>query len=180
MKKLFVFVIVLFFLDSPNFANAQKSSETYPRVPNVNVPANELGNSEKDIVFHKDGITAMEAEADIRYCYNFIEMGPQREAPSFVFWGEPSDVAASTSTSASSPYGLVGNVIGLIVDGPIARSLRQMRLYACMVPKGYSRYRTSREVWDILNEGNTEAGIKMQAEIAAGPRPETPNIEPSR
>lgn len=50
-------------------------------------------------------------------------------------------------------YGLVGVAIAAIIAGPLERSIRQSRLYRCMVPRGYARYRTSEDAWKLLNSG---------------------------
>jgi len=65
------------------------------------------------------------------------------------------------------------------IAGPLERSIRQSRLYRCMVPRGYARYRTSEDVWKLLNSGSAAPrAIMLQARIAAGPTPPTPRVEP--
>ena len=79
----------------------------------------------------------------------------------------------------SVPLVVRGTAIGAIIQGPLERSVRQSRLYACMLPRGYARYRTSEDVWSLLNDdANPQKSIRLQALIAAGPVPPTPRMEP--
>jgi hypothetical protein len=148
-----------------------------PQIPNLNVPEKELGDARKYVVFHKAGVSAEQAEADLTFCYAFLPHGASRVAPDFVAWGE--EAATPKMSYGGGNYGLVGMGIAAIIDGPLERSIRQSRLYRCMVPRGYARYRTSEAIWKSLNDdADTPAQIRIQAMIAAGPTPPTPSIEP--
>lgn len=145
-------------------------------LPDLAVPAGKLGDDRKYIVFHKPGVTVEQAAADLSFCWRFLPHSVAREAPSFVPWlrGE----ATRHVSYSNGNYGLVGDAIAAIVAGPVERSIRQSRLYRCMVPRGYARYRTSEDVWKLLNTTDDPArSIRLQARIAAGPVPPTPKVE---
>ncbi len=145
-------------------------------LPDLNVAEKDLGDARKYVLFHKAGVTASEAEADLGYCYGFLPHGVARRAPSFVPWSKPD--ATNPVRYTGGNYGLVGLGIAAIIDGPLERSIRQSRLFQCMIPKGYVRYRTSESIWKLLNDKNNVEGIKLQAQIAAGPPPPTPRVLP--
>ena len=146
-------------------------------LPDLNVPEQQWGDDRKYVVFHKAGISVTEAEADFRFCWRFLPHGVQRRSPSFVPW-QKRDPARPVAYDGSA-YGLLGAAIGAIMLGPLERSIRQSRLYACMLPRGYARYRTSEEVWGRLNDdANPQKSIRLQALIAAGPAPRTARMEP--
>jgi len=143
-------------------------------LPDLAVPAQELGDERKYFILHKPGVTAEQAEADLRLCWRFLPRGAQRGTPDFIAWR--SDDGARKKFETSNTFGLVGVVIGAIGAGPIERSLRQSRIFRCMVPRGYARYRTSEAMWKQLNEGDPGQAIRTQARIAAGPVPPTPEV----
>lgn len=143
-------------------------------LPDLAVSAKDLGDERKYFVLHRPGVSVARAEADLTFCWRFLARGAQRTAPDFVAWR--SGDAARKGIVANGPYGLVGDMIGAIVAGPIERSLRQSRIFRCMVPRGYARYRTSETVWKQLNEGDAAQAIRLQARIAAGAVPPTPRV----
>lgn len=145
-------------------------------VPDLSVPPKSLGDERKFFLFHKAGVTAEQAENDLRFCWRYLAMGEQRKLPSFVAWG--TDEAAPTAAVNSGQFGLIGVAIGGIVAGPLERRRRQSRMFRCMVPRGYARYRTSEALWKQLNTGDSERSIRLQARIAAGPTPPTPRVLP--
>ena len=146
-------------------------------LPDLAVPADKFGDERKYIVFHKPGVTVEQATADLSFCWRFLPHGVSRASPSFVPWRQ-NDATRQVSYDGGN-FGLVGFAIAAIIAGPLERSIRQSRLYRCMVPRGYARYRTSEDVWKLLNEGDDVPGaIRLQARIAAGPVPPTPKVEP--
>jgi len=158
-------------------ANAQEAPAISETLPNLNVPEQEWGDDRKYVILHKTGVSVTEAEADFRFCWRFLPHGVQRRSPSFIPWRQTE--ATRSVTYDGGPYGLVGTAIGAIIQGPLERSVRQSRLYACMLPRGYARYRTSEDVWSLLNDdANPQKSIRLQALIAAGPVPPTPRMEP--
>lgn len=148
-----------------------------PQSPTLAVPENQLADPRKYFVFHKPGATLEQAQNDLGFCWQFVAIGAARPAPSFVPWER--SVAPDTVTYDHAPqYGLVGAVIASIIMGPLLRSQRQLRLFRCMTPLGYNRHRTSEAIWKILNSDDAAQSIQLQAQIAAGPVPPTPQVLP--
>lgn len=145
-------------------------------LPDLNVPDGKLADSRKYFLLHKPGVTVEQAEADLGFCWRFIPRGVGRSVPSFVPWGKTD--APRPIPSGGGQYGLIGIGIAAMVAGPINRSLRQSRIFRCMVPRGYARYRTSEAIWNQLNSSDAARSIRLQALIAAGPVPPTPRIRP--
>lgn len=143
-------------------------------LPALAVPDSELADERKYFVLHKPGVTVAQAEQDLSFCWQFLPRGAQRRTPDFIAWRGNS--GARKELPAMTNFGLVGLVIGAIIAGPIDRSLRQSRIFRCMVPRGYARYRTSEAIWKQLNEGEPVQSIRLQARIAAGPTPPTPEV----
>jgi hypothetical protein len=157
-------------------ASAQAAPVSEP-LPNLNVPEQQWGDDRKYVILHKAGVSVMEAEADFGFCWRFLPHGVQRRSPSFVPWRQGE--ATRPVAYDGGTYGLVGVAIGAIIQGPLERSVRQSRLYACMLPRGYARYRTSEDVWGRLNDdAYPQKSIRLQALIAAGPVPPTARMEP--
>ncbi|MDB5710786.1 MAG: hypothetical protein JWL96_2856 [Sphingomonas bacterium] len=162
---------------TPLSAQTAPPVEQAEALPDLAVPADKLGDDRKYIVFHKPGVTVEQARADLSFCWRFLPHGVARQAPGFVPWRKAD--ANRPVRYDGGAYGLVGLAIGAIIAGPLERSIRQSRLYRCMVPRGYARYRTSEDVWKLLNTGSAAPrAIMLQARIAAGPTPPTPKVEP--
>jgi hypothetical protein len=98
----------------------------------------------------------------------------QRATPSFVPW-QKRDAARPVRYDGGS-YGLVGAAIGAMIAGPLERSIRQTRMFRCMVPRGYSRYRVTEDMWKRIYEAEPEQAIATLAAIASGPVPPTPQV----
>lgn len=172
MRSWHFWMITALSLATPVAAGAQ----TGDAPPALDIPAKELGDARKYVVFHKPDVTAEQAEADLAFCWRFLARGVQRRAPGFVPWRQTD--APRAAPYGVNPYGLVGDAIGAIIAGPLDRSVRQSRLYRCMLPRGYARYRTSETVWKQLNSDDATRSIRLQALIAAGPTPPTPRVTP--
>jgi len=145
-------------------------------LPDLSVATKDLGDERKYVVFHKPGITTEQAEADLGFCWRFVPHGVQRTTPGFIPW-QKGEATRKVSYDGGQ-FGLVGAAIGAIIAGPLERSVRQSRMFRCMVPRGYARYRTSEAVWKDINLGDAARAIHTQALIAAGPVPPTPRVLP--
>lgn len=163
-------------LAHPATAQTSPPAMTLPgdALPDLAVPTKELADERKYFVLHKPGVTVAQAEQDLTFCWQFLPRGAQRLAPDFIAWRSNSN--ARKDFQVTSNYGLVGDLIGAMIAGPLDRSARQSRIFRCMVPRGYARYRTSELVWKQLNEGDPAQAILLQARIAAGPVPPTPEV----
>lgn len=145
-------------------------------LPELAVAPKDLGDEKKYVIFHKAGVTQQEAEADLRFCWRYLRHGVMRRTPTFVPWGK-GDPARPVEYNFGAMYGLIGVGIGAIIEGPLERSVRQLRFYSCMLPRGYDRYRTSEAVWNRLNDDDhPERSIILQARVAAGTTPPTAKV----
>lgn len=156
-------------------ASLSPASAQAPAIPDLNVPANDLGDERKFFVFHQAGVSLEQARADLGFCSRYIARGQQRFLPDFVAW-QHVDPAKPIPNNLN--YGLVGVAIMAIIDGPIDRSIRQARMMRCMLPRGYARYRTSEALWKQINSDDLATSIELQARIASGRVPPTPRTLP--
>ncbi len=166
---------LLFAVTEPGAAqeSAANANASDP-LPNLTATAHDLADERKYFILHKAGVTIEQAEQDFSFCWRYLPRGVARSTPDFVPWRTSPDI--HNATQHGSNFGLVGDVIGAMIAGPIERSMRQSRIFRCMVPRGYRRYRTSEALWKQLNEGDPVRAIHVQARIAAGPVPQTPEV----
>jgi len=176
MRRTLLFAVCLAGAPAPVLAQTTSPAVTDEALPDLAVAADQLGDDRKYLIFYKPGVTVEQAAADLSFCWQFLPHGVARRAPGFIPWKQAD--ATRQVTYSGGNYGLVGAAIGAIIAGPIERSIRQSRLYRCMVPRGYARYRTSEDVWNLLNSDDQQRSIRLQARIAAGPVPPTPRIQP--
>lgn len=146
-------------------------------LPDLKVADKDLGSERKFYVFHKPGVSVEQATADLKFCWHFLPRGGTIAGGMFIIRETRYIPISRYRYDPSVLRPLVHAAIVSIIDGPIERSMRQLRMFRCMVPRGYDRYRTSEAVWLQLNSGDQEQSIKMQAAIAAGPVPPTPKID---
>ncbi len=127
-------------------------------------------NGWKYFFYHRAGTSFAEAHADIADCYRFLAPAGWANVrlPRFVPWVErtPGE-RAETGYLANS--GLVGAVIGGLIEGTLTRRDRQSKMRRCMEPRGYSRYGVAEEIWENVVEMPDAQGIAVQAKIASGP-----------
>jgi hypothetical protein len=124
----------------------------------------------KHFYFHKAGISYAEAYADIADCYRFLPVrGAIGALPMFAPWSERPGVRIFQPTNN---YGVVGAVIGGLVQGPLDRRERQSRLRRCMEPRGYVRYPIPQATWEQLTDNYSARSIALQARAASGPTPD--------
>lgn len=160
-------------------AAAPGAAQTAPPQPAVAVPdlaaaEKDLGDPRKYWVLHKPGVSVAQATQDLSFCWRFVPHGVQRSVPTFVPW-QKGDAARPVRYDGGQ-FGLVGAAIGAIISGPLERSIRQSRMFRCMVPRGYARYRVTEDMWKQLNQAEPAQAIAALAAIAAGPVPPTPQV----
>jgi hypothetical protein len=155
------------------------AAQTGPAEPAIAVPdlaaaEDDLGDPRKYWVLHKPGVSIAQATQDLSFCWRFVPHGVQRSVPTFVPWRR-SDPARPVRYDGGQ-YGLVGAAIGAIISGPLERSIRQTRMFRCMVPRGYARYRVTEDLWKEIYQAEPAQAITTLAAIAAGPVPPTPRV----
>lgn len=157
------------------FPSAAIAQVIAPEAPDLVVDEKQYGDERKYVVFHQTGVSFEDAQRDIHACSQHAVRSRARTAPSFIPWRR--DIKGATITYDFSYFGLAGFVIASIIDGPIERSVRQTVMIRCMTPRGYIRYRSSKDQWQELFEKN-DNWVPIAASIASGPTPATPRADP--
>ncbi|MFM5925146.1 MAG: hypothetical protein ACKOPG_13265, partial [Novosphingobium sp.] len=139
-------------------------------------PEKDLGDERKYWVLHKPGISFETAQRDLQFCWRYVPHGIQRSVPGFVPWRQ--NDANRPVTYDGGNYGLVGMVIASMIAGPLERSIRQSRMFRCMVPRGYHRYRITEDRWKQIYQAPSDQAIATLAAIASGPVPPNPQVLP--
>lgn len=160
---------------------AQLQASDSPPPPGIGLadlvaPEQELGDERKYWVLHRPGVSIEQATADLTFCWRFVPHGVQRSTPTFVPWQKGD--ATRPVTYDGGQYGLVGVAIGAMIAGPLERSVRQSRMFRCMVPRGYGRYRVTEAMWKRIYEAEPAEAIATLARIAAGPVPPNGRVLP--
>lgn len=136
-------------------------------------------NGWKYFYFWRADTSFEQAYADLADCYRFMPVpGGDARLPAFVPWEEASGMGEAQTVI--SPYGIVGEVIGAIVAGPLIRRAHQSRLRRCMEPRGYERFPLQERRWEELTDNFSRASIAMQAKAASGPRPDADPLPVTR
>lgn len=132
----------------------------------------------KHFFFHQDGVSYAQAHGDFTDCYRFLGGVRPVGAPPLPANGAWSRVpgAERAKEPTGGSYGLVGEVMGAMVAGPINRRLLQSRMRQCMEPRGYVRYPLDEKTWMSVIDGYSPGSIAVQAKIASGPRPAVPAV----
>jgi hypothetical protein len=160
-------------------AGSPLNAGTPPDPAIVEVPAITEGRDPKVIedgwkwfYFHRANTSYAQAYADIEDCYRFLPVPNAGGVsfPGFAPWRARAD-SKTVRPPPIGPYGLVGDIIGSIVAGPIERRARQSRMRRCMEPKGYQRYPMSEDNWKRAVNHYSPLTLPVQAKLAAGAAP---------
>lgn len=118
--------------------------------------------------FHSATVSFTQAYEDLRECRAFLAAFGAGQVPGYVPFNE---THTPPEVPSSQPYGLVGVGIGAIVVPKIERGLRSNKMRRCMGTRGYARYAIPERIWDVLNEGDEQKLLLVQAKLASGPKP---------
>jgi len=136
----------------------------------------------KYFFFHKDGVSYDQALNDFGEC-DVYQRGPIGSTE-VTFTILPRFVSLSENQSYK-PYvynpndgGVVGAIVGDIVNAPILQKNEAQRLRKCMEYKSYDRYGISKERWKLIHKAKPPNYVKISASIASGPKPTTEKILP--
>ena len=162
-------------------------SAPMPRVEDVTVPAitggrdpKVVGEGWKHFYFYRPDTSYEQAYADFADCYRFLPVPYATGAiPMFVPW-EAQTGAAIVKPSGPGPYGLVGDVIGAMVAGPIIRRQFQSRMRRCMEPRGYQRYPADEATWEKIIDNYSARSIAVQAKLVAQGQPDAEPLAVTR
>ncbi len=144
---------------------------TAPAITNGRDPAI-VEDGWKHFYFHRADTSYVEAYSDLADCYRFLPV-PNASGvtmPGFAPWRARAD--NKTFNPVTSNYGLVGDLIGAMVAGPIERRARQSRMRRCMEPRGYRRYPMSEDAWKVAVSPYSPATLTIHAKLASGPPPD--------
>jgi len=138
--------------------------------------------------FYKAGVTYDAAFADLDQCRIYAMTtifglpGPPKFAPlgaNIVAVARPS---APVNLDPTYRYG-IGGVIGTaivysLIVAPAQREFNVQMNARCMGYRGYTRYGTTRAIWDQINSGSDAEKLGKLALMASGPQPTTGAIAP--
>ncbi|MGB3711704.1 MAG: hypothetical protein WA985_08450 [Erythrobacter sp.] len=135
------------------------------------------GNSWKYFVFHKDGVSAEVARADMIECRNYAEgLVLQKSGSTPVYSSVPYSSAGSLSPLAAGLAGGIGSLVGSLVvsfmnEGD-RRAMERSNLRKCFAFKNYDRYEIDKDTFKALHDGESDAVRTRLVEIATGTAPE--------
>jgi len=158
-----------------------------PRIEEVTVPAvtggrdpKVVGEGWKHFYFHRPATSYEQAYADFADCYRFLPVPyAQGALPMYVPW-EARTGAEIVKPAGPGPYGLVGDVIGAMVAGPIIRRSYQSRMRRCMEPRGYQRYPADEATWEKIVDNYSARSIAVQAKLVAMGQPDAEPLPVTR
>lgn len=163
----------------PAPASPDPSTITAPDVtPSHDTRVREEGD--KFYYFHNPGVTFAQAYQDLKACRGLMVMGGMVPINSFVPWddGRTNAGSARPVQAVASPYGLVGATMATLILPGLERWHAGNRMQRCMSTRGYVRYAIPEATWDMLNEGDEQKLLLMQARLASGPKPQDDPVAP--
>lgn len=122
----------------------------------------------KYFFFRKEGVKFAEAYGDFNDCFRFQQQSNWLSVSMTRFVPWESKVGREAHTPAYN-YGMVGALIGSMIEGTLTRRDYQARMRACMEPRGYIRYSVPQSIWEEVSRLPREQWAGVQAKIASGP-----------
>jgi len=165
--------------DAPGAAPPDAAATPLPDLTFTPKPR-DIRNYTEYFYFHKQGITAATALADIRECATYSQhLAPFAPISKFVPYGrDAGKVDSPIMANAFAMWGLVGvAIVGFIVSDQ-QDSMKRGNDRRCMQYKGYKRYGLSSDLWSKVSKGKPEEAEQRWAAIAAGPVPANEAIAP--
>lgn len=122
----------------------------------------------KYFLFQREGVSFKDAYADFADCRRFMQPNGWQTATldRFIPWNSK---PGKTLEQPLGPYGMVGALMGEMVEGQLARRDYQSKMRRCMEPRGYVRYGVSAEIWNRIYKLAPDQWVAVQAKIASGP-----------
>lgn len=127
-----------------------------------------VSNGWKYFFFRRDGVGFAEAHADFTDCFRFLGANDWSTVKlgRFVPWDSN---PGKKGEYMPNPYGLVGSLIGAMIEGTLVRRDLQAKMRRCMEPRGYTRYGVAEEIWEKVTALPRDQSIAVLAKIASGP-----------
>lgn len=126
-------------------------------------------NGYKYFFFYRADTDFAAAYADLQLCTQFTRNAGMQSVPGFVPWGEAH--RRPIPKPGPSPYGLVGDIIGSMLAGPLMRGNCLNKMRRCMEPRGYTRYPISEDDWGKAHGDDERESLLIQAKLASGAKP---------
>lgn len=156
-------------------------TENLPEPASISVPdvtpshdANVRNQGYKFYYFHNSAVTFAEAYQDLKECRAHLVVGGGVPVPSFVPWDDAhGDEGHARKIPVAVPmYGVVGAAMAAIILPKMERGVAGNKVLRCMTTRGYQRYAIPQASWDILNYGDEQKLLLMQAKLASGSKPQ--------
>lgn len=122
----------------------------------------------KYFLFRHPHISFEQAYLDFSDCYRFMAPADWSDVSlnRFVPWESP---AARKINRPTNQYGIVGALLGSLIDGTLNRRDYQAKMRACLEPRGYVRYSVPQRVWEQVSRLPKDQWAAVQAKIAQSP-----------
>ena len=122
----------------------------------------------KYFLFHREGVSFEAAHTDFSECFMYLQPSSWQSVNMnrFVPWDSQPGRRTLPSTN---PYGLVGALIVVAVEGSLNHRDYQAKMRSCMEPRGYIRYGVAEAIWKRVTGLPPDQSIAVQAKIASGP-----------
>jgi hypothetical protein len=124
--------------------------------------------------FHNPDVSFAEAVQDLRECRAYLSFAGPAQVPGFIPWDE---AHRRRVVNGAPAFGLVGLGLAAIILPKYERGVRSNIMRRCMGTRGYQRYAIPEKTFDLLNDGDEEQLIMMQAKLASGPKPQDSVVE---
>jgi len=149
-------------------------------VPNLSFKSGTAGDDEKYFYFHREAVSFEKARSEIEECAAYsADMALNAADPNYIqFGGDPEHLEGTFISRAYRSRGLVGRIIGGVVNDAVLSGVARENTRACMAFKGYSRYGITTVLWNALNTGTPAEVVTRLAVIASGPKPQTEVLVP--
>ena len=169
MRKLALALVVLHLCVSAASAQDAPPDPAAFTVPDLSQSGSPAAIEEgwKYFLFRKDGVKFAEAYSDFADCFHFMQPSSWQSVSMtrFVPWESK---AGRDARGPTYNYGLVGALLGSMVEGTLNRRDYQARMRACMEPRGYIRYGVPQSIWEGVSRLPREQWAGVQAKIASG------------
>lgn len=143
----------------------------------------DTGTSWKYFFFHKEGVSAEQARADIIQCYGYAEnliVPKQGSSPTYmsVPYGGTTGLSPLVAGLVGGAGGLAGAIVAGFMDAGERRAMERTNLRKCFGFKGYARYELSKKAYEELLDGEAEAVRAKLVALASGPVPAEERLIP--
>jgi hypothetical protein len=121
---------------------------------------------------HKPGISFATARSDFLECNAYSASIQMQRDPDFVpYGGDAPPNTFDIGDAAFAQWGLVGVLIVGIANDDVNLETERENMRVCVTYKGYTRYGTTKAIWNSLYKGTNDEIATRLATIASGPTP---------